>query len=95
MIGISTGVTGGILGSFIAWRWSRGERAKAVNTTTAALTLLLAMAASLVVFKVKTGWEYRVWLLPAPASLIYWFVSQVRMIRARQRGGHCDFGDEV
>jgi len=94
-IGISTGVAGGILGSFMAWRRSRGERAKAVNSITAALTLFLTMVASLVVFKVKTQWGYRVWLLLAPASLIYWFVSQVRMIRTRQRHGQFDPGDEV
>ena len=94
-IGIGTGVAGGILGSFMAWRWSRGECAKAVNSITAALTFLLALAASLVVFKVKTQWEYRVWLLLAPASLIYWFISQVRTIRTRQRHGLFDHGDEV
>jgi hypothetical protein len=79
----------------MAWRWSRGECAKAVNSTTAALTLLLAAAAGLVVFKVKTQWEYRVWLLIAPASLVYWFVSQVRMIRTRQQQGQYDPRDEV
>ena len=84
-VGISTGVAAGILGGYVSWRWSRGGYAKAATPTTAALTLILAVAAGLTVFKVRTAWEHRVWLLLAPASLIYWFASQVRMIRARQR----------
>ncbi|MFH1314382.1 MAG: hypothetical protein ABIJ00_14290 [Candidatus Eisenbacteria bacterium] len=95
IIGIGTGVAGGILGSLMAWRRSRGERTRAVSPTTATLTLLLAVAAGLVVFKVKTQLEYRLWLLLAPASLIYWFVSQVRMIRTVQRQKQCDPRDEV
>jgi hypothetical protein len=74
---------------------SRGVQAKAVNPTTAAITLVLALTAGLVVFKVKTRWEYRVVLALGPGFLIYWFISQVRMIRARQRHTQPDDDAEV
>ena len=95
IVGISTGVAAGILGSFMGWMRSRGEHAKAVNSATAALTLLLAVAAGLVVLRVKIQWEYRVWLLLAPVFLTHWFVSQVRMIRSGRCHGQCRSGDEV
>jgi hypothetical protein len=81
-VGVLTGASAGILGAYAGWRRSRGEHAKAVNTGTALLTLLLALAAGLAVFKVKTSWQYRAFLILAPAFLLHWFVRQVRTVRA-------------
>ena len=96
MIGTLTGVTAGILGAFVSVRASRVGYAKAVSPATAALSLILAVAGCLTVFKVEAAWGHRVWLLLVPASLVYWFASQVRtVLRAGRRSGWRDRGDEV
>jgi hypothetical protein len=94
-VGVSTGVAAGILGTYISWRQSRGDFAKAVTPTTAALTLVLVVASCLTVLGVKAAWEHRAWLFLVPASLTYWFANQVRTIRARRRNRRWDHGEEV
>jgi hypothetical protein len=94
-VGICTGVAAGVLGAYVAWRRSKRTYGAGVTTGTATLTLILAVAAAVSVFKVQTSWEHRLCLLLAPAFLVYWFVSQVRAIRAERRGRGCNPRHEV
>jgi hypothetical protein len=96
MVGILTGVVAGVLGACVSVRASRVGYARAVSPTTAAVTLVLAVAACLTAFEIEAAWGHRVWLFLAPASLVYWFTSQVQTIlRAGRRRGPGDGKGEV
>ena len=85
IVGICTGAAAGIMGAYVAWRRSCRARGTAFSAATATVTWILALAATVTVFKVKASWEHRMCLFLGPAFLIYWFVSQVRAIRAERR----------
>jgi hypothetical protein len=96
MVGILTGAAAGILGACVSVRASRVGYARAVNPATAAVTLILAIAACLTALEVDAAWGHRVWLFLVPASLVYWFASQVRTIlRGGRRRGRGNREEEV
>ena len=80
--GIVLGVAAGLLGAYAGWRRAGRAGQGSPRVWVAAATLALALGLGVVVFRIRLDQGHRLLLLLPVLLLAYWFIWQVKAIRA-------------